>query len=131
MKLTLIRGLPGSGKSTLAKTLPAVHLEADMYFIADDGVYRYDKAKISDAHEWCRAKVQRALTNKQDVVVSNTFVQRWEIAPYYRLAKQFGAEFVVMECTGQFQNIHGVERSTIEHMKKRWQTWQSDRPLLK
>lgn len=73
MKLTLIRGLPGSGKSTLAKTLPAVHFEADMYFIADDGVYRYDKAKISDAHEWCRAEVKRALTNKQDVVVSNTF----------------------------------------------------------
>ncbi|MEF1290720.1 ATP-binding protein [Vibrio sp. M260118] len=125
LKLTLIRGLPGSGKSTLAKTLSAQHYEADMFFVDSSGEYVYDAEKIADAHQWCRTKTEEALAHGEDVVVSNTFIQRWEIVPYLKLAKRFGAKFEVIECHNSYGNIHGVPPEAIQLMKKRWQEWQS------
>lgn len=127
VKLTLIRGLPGSGKSTLAKTINALHLEADMFFINQDGEYIYQADKIADAHQWCQAMAEQCLKQKQDVVVSNTFVQRWEIMPYFKMAKRYKAEFEVLECTNDYGNIHGVTQETINSMKKRWQQWRNVR----
>ncbi|MFM2589828.1 ATP-binding protein [Vibrio sp. TBV020] len=126
LKLTLIRGLPGSGKSTLAKTLPGEHVEADMFFVDESGEYHYQADKISDAHQWCQTKTRQALANNTDVVVSNTFVRRWEIMPYYKMAKQFGACLEVIECSGNYGNIHGVEPEVIATMKKRWQEWRNE-----
>ncbi|MCK6265142.1 ATP-binding protein [Vibrio sp. ZSDE26] len=125
--LTLIRGLPGSGKSTLARSMEATHFEADMFFINENGDYRYDAALISKAHEWCFSEVENAILRGEDVVVSNTFVRRWEIKPYSQLAKKYHITFDVKECCGTFQNIHGVDNKTINIMKKRWQQWQNDR----
>ncbi|OEE30618.1 AAA family ATPase [Vibrio genomosp. F10] len=124
---TLIRGLPGSGKSTLAQTMNAAHFEADMYFITAQGEYHYDAGLIQCAHEWCYKQTEQALFNGESVVVSNTFVRRWEILPYYHLARQFGLTLDVIECTGSYANIHDVDKKTITKMKKRWQQWQNDR----
>lgn len=123
LKLTLIRGLPGSGKSTLARTLPAHHFEADMYFVDQKGGYFFQPYKLPLAHQWCKTETQRCLASGHDVVVSNTFVRRWEIEPYYKLAERYNAKFEVIECHGNFGNIHGVEQQTIEKMKQRWQSW--------
>lgn len=123
-KLTLIRGLPGSGKSTLASTYQTAHFEADMYFALTTGEYHFDPLQLEDAHQWCQAQTEATLKNGQDVVVSNTFVRRWEIKPYYQMAKRLGAEFEVIECLGQYQNIHGVSQAVIEKMRSRWQSWQ-------
>ncbi|MEZ8100959.1 ATP-binding protein [Vibrio bivalvicida] len=125
LKLTLIRGLPGSGKSTLAKTMSAKHYEADMFFISDCGAYVYDATKIANAHQWCQAMTEQTLASGKSVVVSNTFVQRWEIVPYFKLAKRLSAKFEVIECHNHYGNIHGVTAETIQSMKKRWQEWQS------
>ncbi|MCG9579040.1 ATP-binding protein [Vibrio tubiashii] len=125
LKLTLIRGLPGSGKSTLAKTIDAKHYEADMYFINDCGEYVYQPEQIAMAHQWCQQMTEQALLKGDSVVVSNTFVQRWEIAPYLKLAKRVKAKFEVIECHNNYGNIHGVAPKTIKTMKKRWQEWQS------
>lgn len=127
VKLTLIRGLPGSGKSTLAKTINAEHLEADMFFIAPSGDYVYQPEKIAEAHQWCKEMTERYLKEKRDVVVSNTFVQCWEIMPYLKMAKRYKAQFEVLECTENYGNIHGVTQETINSMKKRWQQWQNER----
>ncbi|RJX72897.1 ATP-binding protein [Vibrio sinensis] len=131
-KLTLIRGLPGSGKSTLAKALAmdgvnTIHLEADMYFVNSQGEYHFDPSQLPNAHQWCQQQTEQGLRSKQNVVVSNTFVRRWEIVPYWRLAKQYRAQFEIIECQGDYGNIHGVDASVITTMKKRWQTWQNDR----
>ena len=122
-KLTLIRGLPGSGKSTLAKTFSAQHFEADMYFINQQGEYRFDPTQLAQAHDWCRQQTELALRNKKDVVVANTFVRRWEIMPYFLLAKRYKAEFEVIECVGEYANVHGVSTEVIDTMRARWQTW--------
>ena len=123
LKLTIVRGLPGSGKSTFAKTLGVNHFEADMYFINEKGEYQFDSNAISKAHAWCKKKVLQSLKNRESVVVANTFVMKWEIIPYHKMARQYGAEFEVVECQGDYGNIHGVDSNKIAEMKKRWQKW--------
>ncbi len=119
--LTLIRGLPGSGKSTLAKTLPAVHLEADMYFVDSEGVYEYQAEKIADAHQWCQKQTDYWLKQGRSVVVSNTFVKQWEMSVYKKLAKKYRAKLEILICREQYGNIHGVELETVERMRRDWQ----------
>ncbi|EGU53242.1 hypothetical protein VIOR3934_03874 [Vibrio orientalis CIP 102891 = ATCC 33934] len=126
VKLTLIRGLPGSGKSTLAKTFEVAHFEADMYFVDAEGNYRYQAEKIGEAHQWCQSMTEQSLANSASVVVSNTFVRRWEMMPYYKMAKRYGAEFEVIECHENYGNVHEVEPHIIEMMKKRWQEWRRE-----
>jgi predicted kinase len=120
-KLTLIRGLPGSGKSTLAKTLNAVHLEADMYFMNKQGEYQFDSRRLQEAHLWCQNQCKYHLSRGEKVVIANTFVQHWEIAPYRKLAKLFNAILTVKVCTGNYKNSHDVGLLSINKMKKNWQ----------
>ncbi len=127
LTLTLIRGLPGSGKSTLARSMGIPHYEADMYFIDNQGCYHFHPDKLEQAHHWCRQQTQQSLARGESVVVANTFARRWEIAPYAKLAKRFGAQLDVIECHEQYPNIHGVSDKTIQSMKKRWQSWPNAR----
>jgi predicted kinase len=123
MELVLIRGLPGSGKSTMAKHISLVgfeHYEADMFF-EREGEYRYDANKIKDAHEWCQRETFKALANGQNVVVSNTFTRRFEMEPYFEMAKTFGIEPRIIEARGNWPNIHCVPEATIEKMLNRWE----------
>lgn len=121
LTLTLIRGLPGSGKSTLAKTLPAVHLEADMYFVNEQGEYQYRAEEIADAHQWCQQKTEFWLQQGKSVVVSNTFVKQWEMSVYKKLARKHKAKLNIIVCREQYGNIHGVDDEVIERMRKDWQ----------
>jgi predicted kinase len=120
-KLILIRGLPGSGKSTLAKQQPAIHLEADMFFIKD-GVYCYDPALIKQAHQWCQNQTAAALRKKLSVVVSNTFIEWWQIEPYIYLAKQQGVMVKLLEAKGNYQNIHAVPDAVLHVMKNNYES---------
>jgi predicted kinase len=94
--LILLRGLPGSGKSTLAKSLTSFNVpyfEADMYFLREDGEYKFDASKLKHAHEWCRTEVEKCMGSVyvfDTIVVSNTFTQEWEMKPYYELAEKYG-----------------------------------------
>ncbi|WP_432459161.1 ATP-binding protein [Agarivorans sp. QJM3NY_25] len=119
--LTLIRGLPGSGKSSLAASLAAVHLEADMYFVDALGNYHYRGEEIAQAHQWCQQQTAAYLALAKDVVVANTFVRQWEMAPYRALAKQYGARLKIICCTANYSNIHGVSLDTIEKMRQQWE----------
>lgn len=120
-KLTLIRGLPGSGKSTLAKTLNAVHLEADMYFINKQGEYRFDPKRLKEAHLWCQQQCKHYLSRGENVVVANTFIEHWEMQAYRQLAKLFNARLIIKVCTGHYKNSHDVDLLSINKMKKNWQ----------
>jgi predicted kinase len=124
-RLILIRGLPGSGKSTLARTLTQAgycHYEADQFFeMAGSGTYKFDPAKLQAAHAWCLNAARYRVEWGDPVVISNTFSRQWEIQPYQDLAKEFGIKPQIIECKGQFGNIHNVPEEVIQKMKARWE----------
>lgn len=124
-KLYIIRGLPGSGKSTLAKKMVAsgmadVHFETDMFF-EQDGVYKFDGRRLKEAHKWCQDKVEQAIKEGKNVVVSNTFTQKWEMSKYFDIAKFYGAKPDVIVARGEYQNVHNVPETALRIMKERWE----------
>lgn len=124
MQLVLIRGLPGSGKSTMAKALARAgfeHFEADIYHLNSEGDYCFDRANVKAAHEWCQQETRRALESGKQVVVSNTFTQLWEMAPYFGMAKALGIEPNVLEAKGNWQNTHAVPAEVVDQMRARWE----------
>lgn len=116
MKLTLIRGLPGSGKSTLAKKQSAIHFEADMFFMKNE-VYCFDMTLLGEAHQWCETQTALALKRGQAVVVSNTFIQWWQIEPYIQLAKRQNVPVKLLEARGNYQSVHDVPEEVLAQMK--------------
>ena len=120
--LYIVRGLPGSGKSTIAKrlVLRSWHFEADMFHMVD-GEYRFDPAKVKQAHEWCRESVSSAMHEQTDIAVSNTFTRRWEYQPYIDLAEIHGYAVQVIECHGPWQNTHNVPADVLAAMRDRWE----------
>jgi predicted kinase len=121
-RLTLIRGLPGSGKSTMAKRFPGLHVEADMFHIKD-GQYCFDRESVGIAHAWCRSIAEKALSSGCDVVVSNTFTQKWEMDPYFELAREYDAIIDVITATGHFESVHSVPVEVYESMVRRWEAY--------
>jgi predicted kinase len=124
-KLLLIRGLPGSGKSTmarqLAEELPAVHVEADMYFLDGQGKYVFRPEQLRSAHTWCQETTRAFLFSGASVVVSNTFTQRWELQPYLDMAEACSALLDIRVARGTFANIHNVPSDVIARMLDRWE----------
>ncbi len=128
--LYLLRGLPGSGKSTLARQIGDVFVEADMFFNSD-GEYKFDGSKIKDAHAWCKATVREWMEinfntyglEYENIAVSNTFTQEWEMEDYYQLANEYGYKVfsIIVENRHGGVNQHGVPEEKIEQMKNRFE----------
>lgn len=120
--LTLIRGVPGSGKSTLAAKLKADAekkgivckvFEADDFFMRN-GVYEFNPSKLPDAHKACLENTKAALTDSETglVIVSNTFIRRWEIEPYLVLSPTPE----IFRMTSSYGSVHGVPVEKIRTM---------------
>ena len=127
--LYLLRGLPGAGKSTLAKKLGDVHYEADMYFTNENGQYIFNGSDIKKAHQWCQNQVESAMILNhttgvnENIVVSNTFTQEWEMEAYYKLAETYGYRVfsLIVENRHGGENLHNVPEDKIEAMRKRFE----------
>lgn len=122
--LFLLRGLPGAGKSTLAKSIGGSHVEADMYFLNEQGDYNFDPAKLKDAHSWCRETAETAMKRGADkVIVSNTFTMEWEMDAYYELAEKYSFTVfsLIVENRHGGKNVHDCPEEKVEMMKKRFE----------
>jgi len=125
--LYLIRGLPGAGKSKLAYSIhnnltKSVVIEADQYFIDEDGYYIFDSSKLHRAHERCQNDTIIFLMEGYDVIVSNTSTTEKEVKVYQDLTTEFNAQFVslIVENRHGNMNIHNVPPEKIEQMKNRF-----------
>lgn len=120
--LYLIRGVPGSGKTTLARAmsedLKCPHWEADMWMTGDGGQYAYDPSRVADCHNFCQRAVNRdMIVGFHAIIVSNTFIRKWEADVYYALAKLWGYQVKVICCEGNFENVHGVSKDRVNIMR--------------
>jgi len=101
----LMRGPPGCGKSTVVERLQNLYQDivvcsADHYFLTADGEYRWDRGKLSEAHQTCQQKAQTAAESGRNIVVDNTNIRRWEMSEYYNIAQRNGyIVIVVTPCT--------------------------------
>ena len=133
--LYIVRGLSGSGKTSIARELVnniwdtesnsfiKDFYSADDYFTDPQGNYNFDHTKLADAHAECFSNVELAMQRDcvYKIAVANTFSQKWEAEPYFKLAKMHNYSPFVIECQNDFGNIHGVPQETIEAMKNRWE----------
>ena len=132
-RLVLVRGLPGSGQTTIARMLIIAGMgsgerticSADDYFYRlPDGIYRFDKSKLSDAHNECQRVAFGAMNDGHSlVVVHNTFTTMWEMVPYLSIAKLHNYSIQVIECKGDFGSVHDVPAEVIDRMRNRWEEY--------
>lgn len=134
-ELFLLRGVPGSGKSTLANSIGGTWVEADHYFLNENGDYEFDGSKLKDAHKWCQDTVEETMTwdehpeinyisaGVSKIVVSNTFTQEWEMQPYFDLAEKYGYRVysLIVENRHSGVNQHGVPEEKLVQMKNRFE----------
>ena len=124
-ELFLLRGLPGSGKTTLANSIGGTWVEADHYFLNENGDYEFDGSKLKDAHKWCQDSVEESMNFQSiKITVSNTFTQAWEMQPYFDLAEKYGYRVysLIVENRHGGVNEHSVPQESLDKMKNRFET---------
>jgi len=129
--LYIVRGLPGSGKSTFARSIakPYQIFEADQYFMKR-GKYNFDATKLKEAHDDCKQRVVRRMRENlfnsifyNNIVVSNTFTQDWEMKYYRSIGKRYGYKVhtIIVENRHYGTNIHGVPEDKLQVMEDRFE----------
>jgi predicted ABC-type ATPase len=132
-RCVILSGPSGAGKSTVAKNLTAslprvcyAILSADDFFTKrGNGVYDFDPKLLPEAHKACYLDFVSAINIRVPlVIVDNTNISGWEIAPYYRYAEVMGydvsiTKLIVRPEVCAARNVHGVPAKAVESMAKR------------
>lgn len=120
----LISGLPGSGKTTLAKQLGDFYgipyCEADKYFMVGEE-YKFDPAKLGEAHATCIEQCEASLKEHGISVVSNTFTTEMSLKPYIDMAKRNDAYIMLIRMETQYEQTHAVPDYVVERMRQQLQ----------
>jgi predicted kinase len=116
----------GSGKTTYAKSLAVQkgcrHVEADMYFMREDGTYAFNPVQLPSAHKWCFDQAVLELHLGRDVIVSNTFTRLWEMRNYIDVALERNCRVRIITCTSRYQNVHGLSEEQVNKQAARFQS---------
>lgn len=137
-RVVVMQGVPGSGKSTYVRSaFPGARVcSADHFFVGDDGVYRFDRTKLPQAHAECLRNFVEALQRGEPlVVVDNTTTTLVEAAPYMALAPAYGysAEIHRLDVdlvTAAARNVHDVPADTIRALGARLANFEPQRAEL-
>jgi hypothetical protein len=130
MSVKIMRGIPGSGKSTWMNDFiqsssgGCFVCSADLFFMDDHkfgSVYKFDASKLGAAHKWCFEQFLAEMNQNSFLLVDNTNIRIWELAPYYRLSEVLDGdvEIIQMVCDPNVaagRNEHGVPRDKVLKM---------------
>lgn len=129
----IMRGIPGSGKSTHAKLirqvaydmgLTPIIVSADDFFM-DGSTYKFDAAKLGEAHKWCLKSFLLFLdSGNTPIIVDNTNINLEDIAPYVAVAEalDFDVEIVQVNTHPELaasRNVHSVPKNRVLDMHRR------------
>ena len=92
-------------------------------FHMHNGNYEWKAESMPKAISWSVDMVRTALQNKMDVCIANTFTKRKFVEAYKKIAEEFGAEFHVYRCIGNFQNTHGLGPKMVQKFKDAMEDW--------
>lgn len=131
-QVKIMRGISGAGKSTYAQVLAAsaraqnqlpLICSADDFFIGPEG-YKFDIAKLGEAHNWCLRKFLKGLQDlKNPIIIDNTNIRLEDISPYVAVGAAFGYEVEILQINtppevAATRNVHGVTQNHVNSMYK-------------
>ena len=141
LSVKILSGVSGSGKSTHARDLikgtddMVEVVSADNYFM-EDGQYKFDPTKLSEAHAYCFIRFLEALQMRFAlIIVDNTNTTAVEIAPYVlgAMAYHYDVEIITFTCQTHDdvkvcagRNSHGLPFDAVMNQHRRM----CDRVLL-
>ena len=121
-RLYIFRGLPGSGKSTLANKMAAMVIEPDMFRYDADKRYVFDSSKNDKVFQDTELMLRIAMgCGVQCLAVAATHVTLASILRYISYGAAHGYEVVVVECYGDYGNIHSVPPAVVAKMAKEFE----------
>tara|TARA_R100001594_G_scaffold11660_1_gene26112 strand:- start:1442 stop:1864 length:423 start_codon:yes stop_codon:yes gene_type:complete len=128
--LILIRGVSGSGKSEFVEEFihPTSLVICTDDFFMKNGKYEFDPELLAENHANCLRSVESEMEHPSDtmchnIVVHNTFTQKWEIDPYKELADNYGYNFytIIVENRHGSDSVHNVPSHVISKQKDRFE----------
>jgi predicted kinase len=143
-RVLVLRGVPGAGKSTVARAIAAhvrvggeraVAVSADRFFTGADGTYRFDPARLPEAHATCLRSFVDLLTTHPGgvVIVDNTATTLAEAAPYMALAAAYGWGAAIVDVSADpfraaERNVHDVPAEAVHAAHARLVAAQASTP---
>ena len=136
----ILSGCSGSGKSTEVERIlkmsaygpdQVVICSADHYFLINNGTvsgtYNFNPAHLGRAHAEClRRFIEAIQQGKRLIIVDNTNTTVEEMAPYYAVAKAYGAAVHIHTATtdpivAHARNVHNVPLHVVQAQSARIQ----------
>jgi predicted kinase len=130
MQVIIMRGLPGSGKTTwVNKWYKEARVFSTDHKFMVGSMYCFDRNKLAEYHNETLSDYTWFMTDKTrskwdgTVVVDNTNLKVWEIAPYYRIAEALDASVSItyMHCSpfvAAQRCVHEVPHEVVVSMWK-------------
>jgi len=92
-----------------------------MFMIDNQGRYKFDRDKLKYCHDTCFENAIATLKDGYNVIVSNTFVKRWEMERYRIAAEELNIPVIEIVCKGRFKSTHNVPAETVHRMEREFE----------
>lgn len=127
-RLYIFRGIPGSGKSTLANTVASLVVEPDMFRYNENHEYEFDSAENAAVMQKADDLLEYAMRHLgvRCLAIAATHVKVDHFRKFAVLGKKYGYDVTVVECYGQYGNVHGVPDSVVARMRKEFEPLTDD-----